>query len=191
MLQIRKIATVMEETWMEGGVAVDRPIKMAAVLAVITNPWISRGFVRDLGPEIRQNATPLAEILISQLSRIVALETIEAYGKAALVGINGEIEHASAFIHTLRFGDVFRRAVNGTSILSFTNARGTPGHTVTIPMVHKTEDWRRSHFLTLQCNISDAPGADEIIVALGVSDGGRPHPRLGDRHQDELDLESL
>ena len=101
-----------------------------------------------------------------------------------MVGTSGEVEHGSALIHTLRFGNKFREAVGGTSYLSFTNTRGGPGATVSIPMMHKLDAGQRSHYLTLELTIEDAPFADEIIVAIGASRGGRPHHRIGDRYQD-------
>jgi hypothetical protein len=111
-------------------------------------------------------------------------ERIEAYGKAAAVGVNGEIEHASALIHTLRFGNLFRDAAGGTTFLSFANTRSAPGALLSLPMIHKSETGKRSHFLTATYQIADAPGPDEVLVAIGASDGGRAHPRIGDRFQD-------
>ena len=111
-------------------------------------------------------------------------DAIEAYGKAAMVGTSGEIEHGSALIHTLRFGNVFRDAVGGTSYLSFTNSRGGPGATISIPMMHKSDPGWRSHYLTLEMTVADAPSPDEIVVAIGASVGGRPHHRIGNRYSD-------
>ena len=116
-------------------------------------------------------------------------DAVEGYGKAAVVGTSGEIEHASALIHTLRFGNNFRNAVGAKSYLSFTNTRGGPNCPVVIPMMHKLDEGMRSHYLTIQFSILDAPAPDEIVVALGASIGGRPHHRIGDRYQDLRDLE--
>ena len=103
---------------------------------------------------------------------------------AAVVGIDGEVEHASALIHTLHFGNFYRKAVGAKSYLSFTNVRGGPNCSLAIPMMHKDDEGKRSHYLTLQFAINDAPGPNEIVVALGASIGGRPHHRIGDRYQD-------
>ncbi len=119
--------------------------------------------------------------------RLVAMmpaKRVLAFGKAAAVGVNGEIEHASAMIHTLRFGNQFRNAVNGSTFLNFTNTRVGPGALVSVPMNHKSETGKRSHFLTSTFQIADAPAPDEIVIAIGAADGGRPHPRIGDRFQD-------
>jgi hypothetical protein len=104
--------------------------------------------------------------------------------------VNGEIEHGSALIHTLRFGNVFRDAVGGTAYLEFTNTRTGPGALLSLPMIHKTESGKRSHFLTASFQIADAPGPDEILIAIGASDSGRAHPRIADRFQDIAEMEA-
>ena len=115
-------------------------------------------------------------------------ESIEGYGKAAIVGTSGEVEHASALIHTLRFGNHYRKAVGAKSYLAFTNIRGPANAPIMIPLMHKADEGMRSHYLTVHFSIPDAPAHDEIVVALGGSIGGRPHHRIGDRYQDIKDL---
>ncbi|MFC7394139.1 amino acid synthesis family protein [Scopulibacillus cellulosilyticus] len=189
MLEVRKVFTVMEKTFIEGGKKVDNPVKMVAAIAVIKNPWAGRGFVENLKPEIDAYAPELGTLLVEELLNVVGSpDDVEAFGKAAVVGVDGEIEHASAYIHTLKFGNKYRDAVKGTSILSFTNKRGGAGTSITIPMVHKTDESQRSHYITFETNIPDAPRADEIVVAIGASTGGRPHPRTGNRHQDMKEM---
>ncbi len=95
-------------------------------------------------------------------------EAVEGYGKAAIVGLDGEIEHASALIHTLRFGNHYRTAVGAKSYLAFCNTRGGANAPIMIPLMDKNDEGRRSHYLTIQCAIPDAPAADEIVVALGL-----------------------
>lgn len=189
MVEIRKVYTAIEETRIEGGKSIEQPIKMIATMAVIKNPWANRGFVENLKPEIDEYAPQIGELLVSELfKQIGSADDVEAFGKAALVGVDGEIEHASAFIHTLKFGNKFRDAVKGKSFLSFTNTRGAAGSKVVIPMVHKNDDSERSHYITFEANIPDAPRADEIVVAIGISTGARPHPRTGNRHQDMIEM---
>lgn len=189
MLKVRKLFTVVEETRIEGEKKVDKPIKMIAVMAVIKNPWAGQGYVEDLMPKINEYAPELGEMLVAELFKIIdSADDVEAFGKAGVVGVDGEIEHASAYIHTLKFGNKFRNSVEGTSILSFTNKRGGPGTSIMIPMVHKNDDSKRSHYVTFETRIEDSPRADEIIVAIGASTGGRPHPRTGDRHQDMKEM---
>lgn len=188
-LAIRKTLSVVETTLIEGGREAPRPLKLFAALAVVRNPWAGLGFVEDLKPAIRAVAPALGELLTRMIIEAVGSgEAVEGYGKAAIVGLDGEIEHASALIHTLRFGNHYRRAVGAKSYLAFTNVRGPANTPVMIPLMDKSDDGRRSHYLTIHTAIPDAPAADEIIVALGASIGGRPHHRIGDRYQDLKDL---
>ena len=147
-----------------------------------------RGFVEDLRPEIVSIAPRLGQELTRRLIGLMPAERIESYGKAAAVGTAGEIEHASAMIHTLRFGNVLRDAVGGTTYLEFCNTRNAPGALLSLPMMHKSENGRRSHFITANFQIADGPAADEIVVAIGAADGGRVHPRIADRFQDMKEM---
>jgi hypothetical protein len=188
-LELRKTVTYIEETLIEGGKRAERPLKLFAAAAVLRNPWAGRGFVEDLKPEIRDVAPVLGSHLTEEILRIAGSgDVVEGYGKAAVVGTSGEIEHASALIHTLRFGNRFRKAVGAKSYLSFTNTRGGPNCPIVIPLMHKLDEGMRSHYLTIQFGILDAPAPDEIVVALGASIGGRPHHRIGDRYQDLKEL---
>ncbi|AUG55689.1 amino acid synthesis family protein [Thalassospira marina] len=189
-LGIRKICTFLEETHLEGGREVPRPTNIVVVAAIIKNPWAGRGFVENLRPEILDIAMDLSHQMTNRLLVQMPGEKIEACGKSAAVGINGEIEHASAMIHTLRFGNPFREAIGGTNYLEFTNTRNAPGALMALPMMHKSETGKRSHFLTANFQIADAPGPDEIMVAIGAADNGRPHARIADRFQDLAELEA-
>ncbi len=183
--EIRKIVLFHEETLIEGQKAAQPTLKMFAAAAVLRNPWAGRGFVEDLNPEILAIAPVLGKLLTEKIVAMAGTgDAVEAYGKAAVVGTNGEVEHASALIHTLRFGNHYRKAVGATSYLSFTNVRAGPNCAIAIPMMHKLDEGMRSHYLTLQFAINDAPGPDEIVVALGASIGGRPHHRIGNRYKD-------
>jgi hypothetical protein len=179
----------METTLIEGGRAAPRPLRMIAAAAVVKNPWAGRGFVEDLKPEIHDIAPELGALLTGLiLDATGGGDKVEGYGKAAVVGLDGEVEHASALIHTLRFGNSYRSAVGAKSYLAFTNTRGPANCPIMIPLMDKNDEGRRSHYLTIQFAIPDAPAADEIVVALGASIGGRPHHRIGDRYQDLKDL---
>jgi hypothetical protein len=186
--EIRKIVTFEEEVFIEGFRKADKPWRIYAVAAVITNPWAGR-YVEDLTPEIRAYGPVLGELLTD---RIITLagggNAIEAYGKAGVVGTNGEIEHASALIHTLHFGNHYREAVGAKSYLSFTNTRGPANAPISIPLMDKNDAGRRSHYLTIQFAIPDAPAPDEVLIVLGGASGGRPHHRIGDRYQDLKEL---
>ena len=187
-LKIRKYVVYDEETLVEGFRKAETPLRMFAVAAVIENPWAGK-YIEDLKPEILSIAPPLGKELTQRITNLVGGgDRIEAYGKAAVVGLDGEIEHASALIHTLRFGNFYREAVGAKSYLSFTNTRGPADSPIMIPLMDKNDSGRRSHYLTIQFSIADAPRSDEIVVAIGGSIGGRPHHRIGDRYQDLKDL---
>ena len=188
-MHIRKIVKYEELVLIEGGRSVGVPFRMFAAAAILINPWAGKGYVEDLGPDIRAIAPVLGERLTTAILEMAGGgEAVEAYGKAAVVGTSGEIEHASALIHTLRFGNKYRSAVGATSYLSFTNTRGGPACPIVIPMMHKADEGMRSHYLTIQFSVADAPAPDEVVVALGASIGGRPHHRIGDRHKDLAEL---
>jgi hypothetical protein len=139
-LELRKFTKFVDKTFIEGGKEANEPVLLVSVAAIFKNPWDGKGFVEDLKPVILDLAPKLGDILVPELIKeIGSPEKILAYGKAGVVGLNGEIEHASAFIHTLRFGNKFRDAVGGTSYLSFTNTRGPAGSKISIPMMHKTD----------------------------------------------------
>lgn len=186
--EIRKIVTFDEEVLIEGFRKAETPWRMFAVAAVVKNPWAGR-YVEDLKPEIYAYGPELGVLLTD---RMIALagggDQIEAYGKAAVVGLDGEVEHASGLIHTLRFGNHYRSAVDAKSYLSFTNTRGPANAPIMVPLMDKNDAGRRSHYLTIQFAIPDAPRADEIVVVLGAATTGRPHHRIGDRYQDLKEL---
>lgn len=186
---IRKTLLHVETTLIEGGRQAPTPLRLIAAMAVVKNPWAGRGFVEDLKTEIHEVAPVLGELLTRMIIETAGSgAAVEGYGKSAVVGLDGEIEHASALIHTLRFGNHYRTAVGAKSYLAFCNTRGPANAPVMIPLMDKNDEGRRSHYLTIQCAIPDAPAADEIVVALGASIGGRPHHRIGDRYQDLKDL---
>ncbi len=186
--EIRKIVTFDEETLIEGFRKVEIPWRMFAVAAVVRNPWAGR-YVENLKPEIQAFGPVLGELLTRRIVDLAGgASAIEAYGKAAVVGMNGEVEHASGLIHTLRFGNFYREAIAAKSYLSFTNTRGPANAPIMVPLMDKNDVGRRSHYLTIQFSIPDAPGPDEIVIVLGGSTTGRPHHRIGDRYQDLKDL---
>ena len=182
---IRKIVTYQEIVNIEGGKQASKPLKLVGVAAVVKNPWIGEGFVEDLYPEINRISPVLGSLLTEKLIELIGSSNeIEAYGKAAVSGVDSEIEHASALIHTLKFGNFLREAVKAKSYLGFTNTRGPANSPVYIPLMDKNDTGRRSHYLTVQFSIPDAPAGDELIAALGAATGGRPHHRIGDRYSD-------
>ena len=191
--EIRKTLLHVETTLIEGNRPAKKPLVLIAAVAVIKNPWFDfknpNQFIEDLKPGILDVAPGLGEMLTSMIIKEAGSgANIEGYGKSAVVGLKGEIEHASGIIHTLRFGNFYREAVGAKSYLSFCNTRGGANAPIMIPLMDKNDAGRRSHYLTISLSIPDAPADDEIVVALGASIGGRPHHRIGDRYQDLKDL---
>ncbi|MGB0845772.1 MAG: amino acid synthesis family protein [Thiolinea sp.] len=181
--EIRRTLMHIQTTHIEGGQTVPTPTKLIAALAIIKNPWFGRGFVENLRPEIRTIGPEVGKLL-TQMILDVTGDELEGYGKASVVGMGGEIEHAQALTHTLWFGNQFRDAVNAKTYLAFTNTRGAAGTPLMIPLMDKHDAGRRSHYQTIHLNVPDAPAEDEIIMALGASIGGHPLHRIGDRYQD-------
>ena len=183
--ELRKVVTFDEDIYIEGERASDPPLRMIGVAAVVKNPWFGRGFVEDLSPEIQRMAPYLGKLITDKPIFLAGSgDAIEAYGKACIAGTSCEIEHASALIHTLQFGNFYREAVGAKSYLGFTNTRGPANTQIQIPLMDKHDTGRRSHYLTVQFSIYDAPAVDELVVALGAATRGRPHHRIGDRYSD-------
>ncbi len=186
---IRKTVVTTETVYTDGGKAAGTPLVMIAAAAVVKNPWAGRGFVEDLAPEIREMASVLGELLTGLIVKEAGGgDRVVAYGKCAVTGLNGELEHASALIHTLHFGNHYRSAVQGKTYLAFNNTRGPANTPILVPMMGTEDEGSREHYLTMQFTINDAPFSDEIVIALGAALGGRPHHRIGNRY---LDLKEL
>jgi len=188
-LEVRKIVAYEEEVFLEGGRLCTPPLRLFGVAAVVKNPWAGHGYVEDLKPEIRAFGPVLGKELTDRIIKLAGGgDKIEAYGKAAMSGLDCELEHASALIHTLHYGNFYRQAVDAKSYLGFTNTRGPANTQLQIPLMDKNDTGRRSHYLTVQFSIADAPADDEVLVAFGGSTGGRPHHRIGDRYQDLAEI---
>lgn len=179
----RKIFTVVEETLLEGGHPVNPVHRVAIVGAVFENPWAGQGFVEDLLPGINSIASDLGALLAPRVMEALGAP-LEAYGKAAIIGLNGEIEHGSGLIHNLRFGDHFRNAAEASTLLPAVEKRGPAGISFDIPLKHFTDMTIRSHHQTVEIRVADAPHPDEILVALAGANQGRPQQRLAALGQD-------
>jgi hypothetical protein len=182
---IRKVSLYREAVLAEAGVEPPRPIHRAAVAAVIRNPWVGQDPGSDLSAETKVVAPILAKLLTDRLVETLGgVERIEAFGKAAIVGTAGEVEHAGALVHTPFFGNLMREFLGGESIICFSDSRSDAGEPLVVPMWHKTAAATRSHYQTMTARVSDAPTADEIVVIAAASTGPRPHARIGDRSTD-------
>lgn len=183
--EIRKLMTVVDEIHREMDRPVDPPTRRAAAVAVIRNPFAGR-YVEDLS-ELMEIGAELGGLLgekaVAALG--IAPAQAESYGKAALVGENGELEHAAALLHP-KMGAPLRQAVEkGAALVPSSKKRGGPGQVLDIPLGHKDAAYVRSHFDGMEVQINDAPRADEIVVAIAVTDSGRPLPRVGGLTKEE------
>lgn len=176
---IRKIVTIVDEVMSEMGRPVDPPIRRAAALAVIANPFAGQ-YVEDLSALIaigEELGALLSEKAVAALG--IDGTKAEGYGKAALVGENGEMEHAAALLHPKMGTPVRKTLGKGAALIPSSKKRGGLGAELDIPLGHKDAAYVRSHFDGMQVSINDAPRANEIVVAVAVTTGGRPLPRVG------------
>ncbi|GGG31676.1 amino acid synthesis family protein [Chelatococcus composti] len=184
--KIRKIATFVEETHTEMGRPVSPPTRKAAAVAVIENPFAGR-YVEDL-TELMEIGEELGGLLAEKAVAALGIEgpAAESYGKAALVGENGELEHAAAILHP-RMGTAVRKVLGkGAALIPSSKKRGGPGAVLDIPLGHKDAAYVRSHFDGMEVSLNDAPRAGEIMVAVAVTDSGRPLPRVGGLTKHEI-----
>ena len=175
-MALRKLSFTKETAFADAGKQIEPPITRALAIAVIENPFAGR-FVEDLSPLFAQ-AVELGPMLMSELVKLLPQPPV-AYGKAAIVGSAGEIEHAAALLHP-RLGKPIRDAVGGGEAIICANAKiGAVGASIDIPLAHKDNIWSFDHLDTITATIADAPRSDEIAIFIAISDAGRPHPRLG------------
>jgi hypothetical protein len=177
--QIRKIIVQVDEVLQEGGQAVNPPTRRALAMAVIANPYAGKfsenlDQLIDIGEEL---GGLLGERCVKALG--IQPEDAQSYGKAAIVGEAGELEHAAAILHP-KLGAPLRKAVSkGAALVPSAKKQGTLGTAIDVPLGHKDAAFVRSHFDAMEARVNDAPRANEIVVAVVVTDSGRPHPRIG------------
>jgi Amino acid synthesis len=182
---VRKLVVYRELVVTEAGAQPVRPARQASVAAVLRNPWVGTGPTHDLSDEVTRIAPVLARFLTDRLiAALGGVDAIEAFGKAAIVGSAGEIEHGGALIHTPYFGNLMREFLGGESIICFADTRAEAGEPLVVPLWHKSQAATRSHYQTVTTWVSDAPRADELVIVAAASTGPRPHPRIGDRTTD-------
>jgi Amino acid synthesis len=184
--RIRKLLTFVEETRTEMGQAIDPPTRRAAAAAVIENPFAGR-YVADL-TELTEIGEELGALLTERAIAALGIAgpAAESYGKAAAVGENGELEHAAAVLHP-KLGSPVRKVLGkGAALIPSSKKRGGLGVPLDIPLGHKDAAFVRSHFDGMEIRVSDAPRANEILVAIAVTDSGRPLPRVGGLTKDQI-----
>lgn len=183
-MEVRKIVTIIEDVFIEGEKKAAKPARKVAAIAVIKNPYAGT-YQEDLSPLIDYS---------EEIGKVISERAVEAlgkgrkpesYGKAAIVGEKGELEHAAALLHP-KLGTPLRSAVGGgKAIIPSVKKIGTMGDSVDIPLHFKDAAFVRSHFDGMTVSVSDAPKADEILLAVAVTDGGRPNARVGGLKKEE------
>ncbi|MEM6823616.1 MAG: amino acid synthesis family protein [Pseudomonadota bacterium] len=177
--KIRKIAVSIEETHREIGRDIAPPTRKAVAVAVIENPFAG-GYHEDLS-ELMDIGAELGGLLGARCVAALGIEPAEAqsFGKSAMVGEDGELEHAAAILHP-KLGAPLRAAVEkGAALVPSSKKMGSPGQILDVPLGHKDAAYVRSHFDGIEVRLNDAPKAGEILVAVAVTDSGRPLPRVG------------
>ncbi len=184
-MEVRKFLVVVEEILAEGGRGDEGgPLRKVASLAVIANPYAGRPWSEDLN-ELVQPSGDLAKQMARRALEVLG-DRVESYGKAALVGVAGEQEHANACLTSV-FGDAFREAVGGGKAwLPSVTKRGSAGATLDIPLACKDALWVRSHYDAITVRVEDAPGPEEILVGLAVANRGRINARLGGLRKEDV-----
>jgi hypothetical protein len=188
-MEIRKIVKIVEETRAEMGKSVNPPTRRAAAIAVIKNPFAGK-YEENLD-ELISTGEELGGLLGKLAVEALGIrpEQAESYGKAAIVGHMGELEHAAAIMHP-KLGGPFREAVGGgKALIPSAKKMGGPGTEIDVPIHYKDAAFVRSHFDAMPVRVQDAPRGNEIVVALVVTDSGRPLPRVGGLKKEEAKKE--
>ncbi|WP_035574765.1 amino acid synthesis family protein [Elioraea tepidiphila] len=184
---IRKLTVILEETHREGDQAVAPPTRKAAAVAVIGNPFAGR-HVEDL-TELVEVGAMLGRLLAERAVAALGIPggAAHSYGKAAIVGEDGELEHAAAILHPKLGAPVRAVLEKGAALIPSAKKRGGMGTPIDVPLGHKDAAYVRSHFDAMEVRLPDAPRRDEIVVALVVTDSGRPLPRIGGLTVNEIE----
>jgi len=184
---IRKLIVTVDETRIEMGRKVEPPTRRALAIAVIANPYAGR-YVEQLD-ELVAIGEELGGLLGARCVEALGIAPgqAESYGKAAIVGEKGELEHAAAILHP-KLGAPLRKAVEkGAALVPSAKKMGGPGTAIDVPLGHKDAAYVRSHFDAIEARVPDAPRAGEIVVAVAVTDSGRPLARIGGLQKHEIE----
>ncbi|RII83482.1 amino acid synthesis family protein [Neopusillimonas maritima] len=184
--KIRKIVVTVDETRIEMGKQINPPTRRAVAVAVIENPYAGK-YVESLDDLIAAGEE-LGGLLGEKCVQALGIQPgqAESYGKAAIVGEAGELEHAAAILHP-KLGAPLRKAIEkGAALVPSSKKMGGVGAAIDVPLGHKDAAYVRTHFDAVEARVSDAPRANEIVVAVAVTDSGRPLPRVGGLTKDEI-----
>jgi hypothetical protein len=174
-VDIRRLLTIKDVVYAEGGLPSIVTVTRVAVCAVIANPLAGRA-VDDL-QELVPFGAELGELLVREALKSLTYPAI-SYGKAAIVGVSGDIEHAAAILHP-RMGKPMRDAIGGGQAIIPSNVKiGAVGCSIDIPLGHKDDVWSFDQIDTISITVANAPRPDEIVVIVALADGGRPRPRV-------------
>ncbi len=184
--RLRKLIVMVEETREEAGKPVAPPTRKAAAVAIIDNPYAGR-YEADLKP-LMDIGEELGELLARRAVEALGIPggKAESYGKAAIVGEQGELEHAAAILHPQMGKPVRAVLEKGAALIPSSKKRGGPGTPLDVPLGHTDAAFVRSHFDAMEVRVADAPRAGEILVAIVVTDSGRPLPRIGGLQKHEI-----
>lgn len=172
---VRKLSVFREEVHVEARRPLGRQFRCVVAAAVITNPWHGRGFVADLQPEVREIAPILGlRLATTAVEALGGPDAVEAFGKMAAVGLDGEYEHANVLIHTTLFGDEVRRIAGGSAWMVGNQRICPTGTPLDVPVAHKVDAKSQPHYHSITFCVADAPRPDEIMVAVGMTSGPRP-----------------
>ena len=184
--KIRKLLTVVDEVYREMDHTVEPPTRRAVALAVIENPFAGK-YQEDLS-DLMAIGEELGGLLTEKCVAALGIEggRAESFGKAAIVGDKGELEHAAAILHPKMGTPVRKVLVKGPALSPSAKKMGGPGTPIDIPLGHKDAAFVRSHFDAIEARVPDAPRAGEIVVAIAITDSGRPLPRIGGLQKHEI-----
>jgi hypothetical protein len=191
-VKIRKIAVNVEETHQEIGRAISPATRKAVAVAVIENPFANI-YQEDL-TELMDIGAELGELLGRKCVEALGItpDQAESYGKSAMVGENGELEHAAALLHPKMGAPLRAEVEQGAALVASSKKMGSPGQVLDVPLGHKDAAYVRSHFDAIEVRLNDAPRMNEIMVAVAVTDSGRPLPRVGGlTHEDAIGEDGL
>ncbi len=184
-LHVRKIYTTVEETYSEAGRDAEVPLRKAAVVAIVKNPYAGKGYQEDLSA-LTDASAELGKRITDLAVATMAPYSVESYGKASVVGTAGEQQHGSALVTTV-YGTVMRDAIGGgVAWISSTSKRMAAGGTIDIPLAHKDALYVRSHYDTVTITLHDAPLPDEIAIICCYANRGQLNARVGGLAVDEF-----
>ncbi len=183
-IEVRRTQVIVEDRRMEMARELPTPIRRVVAAAVLVNPFVDV-YVEDLEPLIDLSRTLGSELATRAVAQLEGRE-VHNYGKGVIVGMGGELEHAAALLHPALGAPLREACGGGTSIIPSAKKRGGPGCTLDVPLHHRNAAFVRTHFDAVELRLPDGPGHDELVLAVAVTDGGRPLPRVGGLEVDQI-----